>query len=52
MNSETLSLKNIIDELDFLKKILDLSNAKESYHSYLKRKNTKSVKRSKIITQQ
>ena len=45
MNSETLT---VIKELDLLKKAV----AKECYNSYLKRKNTKSVKRSKIITQQ
>ena len=34
------------------KKILDVSNAKKYYNSYLKRKNTKLTKRWKIITQQ
>ena len=34
------------------RKIRDPSNAKEHYQSYLKRKNTKSVKRSKRITHQ
>ena len=49
MNLETLSLKTITDELDFLKKtviiqwntrkkIPDPSNAKECYQSYLKKK--------------
>ena len=33
-------------------KIPDPSTAKEYYNSYLKRKNTKSVKQEKIITQQ
>ena len=32
-------------------KIPDPSNTKEYYHSYLKKENTKLVKRSKIITQ-
>ena len=34
------------------KKIRNSSNAKEYYQSYLKRKNTKPVKPSRIITQQ
>ena len=34
------------------RKIVDHSNAEEYYNSYLKRKNTKLVKRSKVITQQ
>ena len=33
-------------------KIADSTNAKEYYNSYFKRKNTKLVKRSKVITQQ
>ena len=44
MNPETLSFKTIINKLYFLKKPV--------YNSYLKRKITKSVKRSKIFTQQ
>ena len=74
MNSETLSLKTIIDKLNFSNKIViiqwnirkkdqklfgtkitekvsDPSNAKEYYNSYFKRKNKKSVKRSKITTE-
>ena len=74
MNSETLSLKTIIDKLIFSNKIViiqwnirkkdqklfgtkiteklsDPSNAKEYYNSYFKRKNKKSVKRSKITTE-
>ena len=35
-----------------LRKIVACSNAKEYYHFYLKRKNTKLVKWSEIITQQ
>ena len=35
-----------------IKKIADPSNAIEYYNSYLKRKNTKLIKRPKIITQQ
>ena len=35
-----------------MEKIPDPSNTKEHYNSFLKRKNTKSVKRSKIITHQ
>ena len=74
--SETLSMKTIINELDFLvKKVLvysnawrkerllllankfienipDLSNAKEHYESFLRKKNRKSVKQSEIITNQ
>ena len=34
------------------RKMLATSNAKEHYDFYLKRKNTKSVKRSKVISQQ
>ena len=34
------------------KKITDATNAKQYCHSYLKRKNTKLVKASKIFTQQ
>ena len=67
MKSETLSLKTIINELDYLKKtviiqrnirkkdlqlfvtkltekIPDLCNAKEHYQSFIREKNTKSVK--------
>ena len=67
MNSETLSLKAIVNKLDLLKKknliqwnnwkkdlflfatkliekILDPRNAKEHYQSFIRRKNTKSVK--------
>ena len=74
MNSETLSLKTVIDKLNFSNKIViiqwnirkkdqklfgtkiteklsDPSNAKEYYNSYFKRKNKKSVKRSKITTE-
>ena len=74
MNSETLSLKTIIDKLIFSNKIViiqwnirkkdqklfgtkitekvsDPSNATEYYNSYFKRKNKKSVKRSKITTE-
>ena len=73
MKSEALSLKTIINKLDFLKKTLiiqwsnikkdlqlitnkltkkipDLCNAKEHFQSFLRKKNTKSVKESKIIT--
>ena len=76
MNTETLSLKTIINELDLLKKAvliqsniwkrkdllllatkliektLDPCNAKEHYQSFLRKRNTKSVKQSKLITQQ
>ena len=67
MNSETLSLKAIVNKLDLLKKknliqwnnwkkdlfffatklietIPDPRNAKEHYQSFIRRKNTKSVK--------
>ena len=63
MKSETLSLKTIINELDYLKKTViiqrnirkkdlqlfvtklpDLCNAKEHYQSFIREKNTKSVK--------
>ena len=75
MKSETLSLKNIIKELDFLRKtviiqgnickkdllllankliekIPDPHNAKEHCQSFIRKKNTKSVKQSEIITYQ
>ena len=76
MNTETLSLKTIINELDLLKKAvivqwniwkrkdllllatkliektLDPCNTKEHYQSFLRKKNTKPIKQSKLITQQ
>ena len=39
-------------QLKYLKKIADPSNAKEQYQSFISKKNTKSVKQSKIITEQ
>ena len=39
-------------QLNQQKKILDPRNAKEHYESFVRKKNTKSVKQSKIITQQ
>ena len=38
--------------IKLIKKISDTSNAKEQYQCYLKKKNTKLVKWSKVITQQ
>ena len=38
------------DQID--RKVVDPSNVEEYYNSYLKRENTKLVKRSKVITQQ
>ena len=76
MKSQTLSLKTIMKELDFLKetvnsqwnirkkkstitfaitltvKMHDPCNAKKQYQSFIKRKNKKSVKQSKVFTQQ
>ena len=76
MKSEILTLKTIVNELDFLKKQLlfnetpekkdlqlfaivckltqkipDLCNAKEHYQSFIRKKNTKSGKQLKVITQ-
>ena len=65
MKSDTLSLKAIINELDFLKKagiiqwntckqitkkMLDHRNVKEHYQSFIRKKNKKSVKKTEIIT--
>ena len=35
-----------------IQKVTDISNVKQCYQTFLKNKNKKSVKRSKIITQQ
>ena len=66
MKSESLFLKTIVNELDFLKNSYDsmkrqkkrstivcnyLRNAKEHYQSFLRKKNARSVKQAKIITQ-
>ena len=74
MKSDTLSLKTIIKELDFLRKVIiqwnvwkkkkdflflankliektpDLSNAKEHCQSFIRKKNTKLVKQSEIVS--
>ena len=76
MKSEASSLKTVINELDFLKKTVNIQwkirkkkhlqifpiklaekipdprNAKENYQSFIKSKNTTSVKQLKTITQQ
>ena len=75
MNSDTLSLKNITNELGLLKKdvivqrnawkkdllllannlnekLLDSCNAKEHCESFIRKKTTKSVKQSELITYQ
>ena len=39
-------------ETNLFKKMLDPSNAKEHYQSFLRKKNRKSVKQSEIITYQ
>ena len=62
MNSKTLSLKTTIKELDLQEVTLIIQwNIRKKYiqlfatiltESHLKRKNTKSVKLSKVITQQ
>ena len=44
--------KLLLHATKLIDKIAGPSNAKEYYKSYLKRKNTKSLKRSKTITQQ
>ena len=63
MKSQTLSLKTMINKLDFLKKTviipwnirkedlqLFVTNAKEHSQSFVRKKKTKSVKQSKINT--
>ena len=56
MKSETLSLKIIMNKLHFLIKRafiqFDPCNAKQHYRSFIRRKNRKSVKQSKIIIYQ
>ena len=63
MKSLTLSLKTVISKLDFLKKTvitqwniriedlqLFITNAKEHFQSFVRKKKTKSVKQSKVNT--